>query len=85
MTLPIARDLAKMGIRVVAIAPGIFATPMVRGFLQDVQDALVQQIPFPSRLGDPSEFADLALHIAENRMSNGEVIRLDGAVRLAPQ
>ena len=85
MTLPIARDLAKMGIRVVAIAPGIFATPMVRGFLQDVQDALAQQIPFPSRLGDPSEFADLALHIAENRMSNGEVIRLDGAVRLAPQ
>ena len=85
MTLPMARDLAKIGIRVVAIAPGIFATPMVRGFPQEVQDALAQQIPFPSRLGDPDDFADLALHIAENRMLNGEVIRLDGAVRMAPK
>ncbi|WP_374301751.1 SDR family NAD(P)-dependent oxidoreductase [Paracoccus sp. (in: a-proteobacteria)] len=82
MTLPLARDLAGLNIRVCAIAPGIFATPMLRGLPQDVQDGLAADIPFPSRLGDPGEFARLAAHIVENAYLNGEVIRLDGALRM---
>ncbi|MEZ0467887.1 SDR family NAD(P)-dependent oxidoreductase [Phaeobacter sp. SYSU ZJ3003] len=82
LTLPMARDLAKTGIRVVAIAPGIFATPMVTGFPQEVQDALARTSEFPQRLGRVEEFADLALHIARNVMLNGEVIRLDAATRM---
>ncbi|MGH1479130.1 MAG: SDR family NAD(P)-dependent oxidoreductase [Geminicoccales bacterium] len=82
LTLPMARDLAKSGIRVVAIAPGIFATPMVTGFPQEVQESLAQTSEFPKRLGKVEEFAALATHIAENTMLNGEVIRLDAATRM---
>ncbi|KWF02138.1 3-hydroxy-2-methylbutyryl-CoA dehydrogenase [Burkholderia ubonensis] len=85
MTLPIARELARFGIRVVTIAPGIFATPMMTGMPQDVQDSLGRSVPFPSRLGRPEEFAALVRHIAGNKMLNGEVIRLDGALRMAPR
>jgi NAD(P)-dependent dehydrogenase (short-subunit alcohol dehydrogenase family) len=85
MTLPIARDLASTGIRVVTIAPGIFLTPMVSGMPDDVQASLAAQIPFPSRLGTPDDYASLAQHIIENRMINGEVIRLDGAIRMGPR
>ncbi|WP_175781918.1 3-hydroxyacyl-CoA dehydrogenase [Burkholderia anthina] len=85
MTLPIARELARFGIRVVTIAPGIFETPMMSGMPQDVQDALGKSVPFPPRLGRPDEFAALVRHIAENTMLNGEVIRLDGALRMAPR
>jgi len=85
MTLPMARDLADKGVRVMAIAPGLFLTPMLKGLPQEVQDSLGQQVPFPSRLGDPSEYAALALHIVENPMMNGTVIRLDGAIRMAPR
>ena len=85
MTLPIARELARDGVRVVTIAPGIFETPMMAGMTQDVQDALGRSVPFPPRLGRPSEFAALALHIIGNVMLNGEVIRLDGALRMAPR
>lgn len=85
MTLPMARDLMRDGIRVMAIAPGIFKTPMVAGLPQEVQDSLGAQVPFPSRLGDPAEFAGMVRHIAENSFLNGEVIRLDGAVRMAPR
>ncbi len=85
MTLPVARDLSRIGIRVMAIAPGIFGTPMVSGMPQDVQDSLAAQIPFPSRLGRPAEYASLARHIVENPMLNGEVIRLDGAIRMGPK
>ncbi|KVP60177.1 3-hydroxyacyl-CoA dehydrogenase [Burkholderia ubonensis] len=85
MTLPIARELARFGIRVVTIAPGIFATPMMTGMPQDVQDSLGRSVPFPSRLGRPEEFAALVRHIAGNTMLNGEVIRLDGALRMAPR
>ncbi|KVT59646.1 3-hydroxy-2-methylbutyryl-CoA dehydrogenase [Burkholderia ubonensis] len=85
MTLPIARELARFGIRVVTIAPGIFATPMMTGMPQDVQDSLGRSVPFPSRLGHPEEFAALVRHIAGNTMLNGEVIRLDGALRMAPR
>jgi NAD(P)-dependent dehydrogenase (short-subunit alcohol dehydrogenase family) len=85
MTLPIARDLSKLGIRCMTIAPGIFGTPMMFGMPQDVQDALAAAVPFPSRLGTPEDYAKLALHIIENDMLNGEVIRLDGAIRLAPK
>ncbi|KAF1046091.1 3-hydroxyacyl-CoA dehydrogenase [Xylophilus sp.] len=85
MTLPIARDLARNGIRNMTIAPGIFGTPMVFGMPQEVQDALAAGIPFPSRLGTPQDYAKLVKHIVENEMLNGEVIRLDGAVRLAPR
>ncbi|MGF6408446.1 3-hydroxyacyl-CoA dehydrogenase [Paraburkholderia sp. MM5482-R1] len=85
MTLPIARDLARNGIRNMTIAPGIFGTPMLFGMPQEVQDALAASVPFPSRLGTPSDFAKLALHIFENDMLNGETIRLDGAIRLAPR
>jgi len=85
MTLPMARDLADKAIRVVAIAPGIFATPMVEAFAQPVRDELAARIPHPARLGDPSEFAALVEHIVGNPYLNGEVIRLDGAVRMAPR
>ena len=85
MTLPIARDLARSGIRVMTIAPGIFATPMLKGLPQEVQDSLGAQVPFPSRLGQPDEYAALVKHIVENAMLNGEVIRLDGAIRMAPK
>jgi NAD(P)-dependent dehydrogenase (short-subunit alcohol dehydrogenase family) len=83
MTLPIARELARHGIRVMTIAPGIFATPMVQAMPQEVQDSLGRLVPFPSRLGDPAEFADLCRAIIGNVMLNGEVIRLDGAIRMA--
>ena len=83
MTLPIARDLSRSGIRVCTIAPGIFATPMLLGMPQEVQDALGKMVPFPSRLGKPAEFAALVRHIVENAYLNGEVIRLDGAIRMA--
>jgi len=85
MTLPIARDLARQGIRCVTIAPGLFATPMLLGMPQEVQDALGKQPPFPSRLGKPDEYSALAKHIIENVMLNGETIRLDGAIRLPPK
>jgi NAD(P)-dependent dehydrogenase (short-subunit alcohol dehydrogenase family) len=85
MTLPVARDLARAGIRVMSIAPGTFRTPMVAAMPQDVQDSLGAAVPFPSRLGDPSEFAALAAHIIENQMLNGETIRIDGAIRMAPK
>ena len=85
MTLPIARDLARNGIRNMTIAPGIFGTPMMFGMPQAVQDALAASVPFPSRLGTPEDYAKLVKHIIENDMLNGEVIRLDGAIRLAPK
>ena len=85
MTLPIARDLSRNGIRNMTIAPGIFGTPMLFGMPQEVQDALAAGVPFPSRLGTPQDYAKLAKHIIENDMLNGEVIRLDGAIRLAPR
>jgi NAD(P)-dependent dehydrogenase (short-subunit alcohol dehydrogenase family) len=85
MTLPIARDLSRQGIRCVTIAPGLFATPMLLGMPQEVQDALGKQPPFPSRLGNPDEYAALAKHIIENVMLNGETIRLDAAIRLPPK
>ncbi|AMM25814.1 3-hydroxyacyl-CoA dehydrogenase [Variovorax sp. PAMC 28711] len=85
MTLPIARDLARNGIRNMTIAPGIFGTPMLFGMPQDLQDALAASVPFPSRLGTPEDYAKLAKHIIENDMLNGEVIRLDGAIRLPPR
>ena len=85
MTLPIARDLSRDGIRVVTIAPGIFETPMLLGMPKDVQDALGKMVPFPSRLGRAPEYAALARHIVENEMLNGETIRLDGAIRMAPK
>ena len=85
MTLPIARDLARYGIRVVTIAPGIFATPMMLGMPQEVQDALGASVPFPSRLGRPGEYARMVRAICENPMLNGETIRLDGALRMAPK
>ena len=85
MTLPIARELAGEGIRVVTVAPGLFETPMMLGLPSEVQDALGRSVPFPSRLGRPDEFARLVAHIFENTMLNGEVIRLDGALRMAPR
>jgi len=85
MTLPIARDLSRDGIRVVTIAPGIFETPMLLGLPKDAQDALGKMVPFPPRLGRPPEYAALAKHIVENEMLNGETIRLDGAIRMAPK
>ena len=85
MTLPMARELARFGIRVNTIAPGIFWTPMVDGMPDEVQQSLSASIPFPSRLGRPEEFADLVAYILGNRYLNGETIRLDGAVRLAPK
>ena len=85
MTLPIARDLARNGIRNMTIAPGIFGTPMLFTMPQAVQDTLAAGVPFPSRLGTPADYAKLVRHIIENDMLNGEVIRLDGAIRLAPK
>lgn len=82
MTLPIARELARMGIRVMAIAPGIFETPLLASMPDDVKDSLGKQVPFPPRLGQPTEYANLVKHIIENQMLNGEVIRLDGAIRM---
>jgi NAD(P)-dependent dehydrogenase (short-subunit alcohol dehydrogenase family) len=84
MTLPAAREFARFGIRVMAIAPGIFGTPMLFGLPQEVQDSLGATVPFPSRLGKPEEFAALALHMVSNPMLNGEVVRLDGAIRMQP-
>lgn len=83
MTLPIARELARFGIRVMTIAPGLFKTPMMDVLPEEVQKSLGESVPFPPRLGDPDEFAALAQHIIENSMLNGEVIRLDGAIRMA--
>ena len=85
MTLPIARDLARYGIRVVTIAPGIFDTPMLAGLPEPARESLGQQVPFPPVSADPDEYAALARHIVENAMLNGEVIRLDGAIRMAPR
>ncbi len=85
MTLPIARDLARDGVRVVTIAPGLFLTPMLLGLPKEAQDSLGAQVPFPSRLGAPSEYAQLVAQIFENPMLNGETIRLDGAIRMAPR
>ena len=85
MTLPIARDLAKVGIRVVTIAPGIFDTPLLGTLPENVRQALGAQVPFPPRLGRPAEYAALAKHIIENEMLNGEVIRIDGALRMPPK
>ena len=85
MTLPAARELARFGIRVMTVAPGIFRTPMLAGLPQEVQDSLGASVPFPSRLGDPAEFGDLVLHIVANPMLNGETIRLDAALRMAPR
>jgi len=84
MTLPAARELAKSGVRVLAIAPGIFGTPMLFGLPEEVQKSLGEGVPFPSRLGDPAEYAKLALHMIDNVMLNGEVVRLDGALRMQP-
>lgn len=85
MTLPIARDLARAGIRVMTIAPGLFDTPLLAGLPEDVKQVLGAQVPFPSRLGQPREYAALVKHILENEMLNGEVIRLDGALRMPPK
>jgi NAD(P)-dependent dehydrogenase (short-subunit alcohol dehydrogenase family) len=85
LTLPAARELARYGIRVAAIAPGVFATPMLAGLPEAAQASLAANVPFPQRLGRPEEYAALALHICANRMINGEVIRLDGALRMAPR
>jgi NAD(P)-dependent dehydrogenase (short-subunit alcohol dehydrogenase family) len=85
LTLPVARELAKSGIRVMTIAPGIFDTPMMAGLPEDARVSLGKQVPFPSRLGKPGEYAALVKHIVENEMLNGEVIRLDGSIRMAPK
>lgn len=85
MTLPLARELARSQVRVMTIAPGIFETPMMAGLPQEAQDSLGAQVPHPSRLGKPAEYAALAAHIVENPMLNGETIRLDGAIRMAPK
>jgi NAD(P)-dependent dehydrogenase (short-subunit alcohol dehydrogenase family) len=85
MTLPLARDLAQFGIRVVTIAPGLFATPLMKELPEEVQASLAASIPFPKRLGHPEEFASLACHVVTNTHLNGEVIRLDGALRMAPR
>lgn len=85
LTLPIARELARSGIRVMTIAPGIFDTPMLAGLSEEARESLGGQVPFPSRLGRPDEYAALVRHIIENEMLNGEVIRLDGAIRMAPR
>jgi NAD(P)-dependent dehydrogenase (short-subunit alcohol dehydrogenase family) len=85
MTLPLAREFARIGVRVMTIAPGTFDTPLLAGLPQAARESLAQQVPFPSRLGRPTEFAALVRHIFENEMLNGEVIRLDGAIRMAPK
>jgi NAD(P)-dependent dehydrogenase (short-subunit alcohol dehydrogenase family) len=83
MTLPAARELARFGIRVMTVAPGVFETPMMAGMSQEIRDSLAAGVPFPPRLGRPAEYAALVRHIFENPMLNGEVIRLDGALRMA--
>ncbi len=85
LTLPCARELARHGIRVVTLAPGLFDTPLMAGLPEKARISLGEQVPFPSRLGRPEEYADLALHVFQNRMLNGETIRLDGAIRMAPR
>jgi NAD(P)-dependent dehydrogenase (short-subunit alcohol dehydrogenase family) len=85
LTMPAAREFAQFGIRVLAIAPGIFRTPMMHTLPQEAQDSLGASVPFPKRLGEPEEFAELVLHMVRNRYLNGEVIRLDGALRMAPR
>ena len=85
MTLPVARDLARDGIRVMTIAPGIFKTPMMAGLPEEVQESLGASVPFPQRLGDPGEFAALVQHVCENAYLNGETIRLDGSIRMSPR
>ena len=85
LTLPMARDLSSKGIRVVSIAPGVFETPMLEAMPKEIQHNISSQIPFPNRLGKPEEFAFLIKHIIENIMINGEVIRIDGAIRMAPK
>jgi NAD(P)-dependent dehydrogenase (short-subunit alcohol dehydrogenase family) len=85
LTIPVARELSQFGIRVMAIAPGIFGTPMLRALPQAAQDSLGASVPFPSRLGQPAEYAALAIHIIENGYINGETIRIDGALRMAPK
>jgi len=85
MTLPMARDLSQLGIRVVSIAPGLFLTPLLESLPQEVQDSLGEQVPFPSRLGAPAEYAKMVRQIIDNDMLNGETIRLDGAIRMAPR
>ena len=85
MTLPLAREFSRIGVRVVAIAPGIFDTPLMAGLPEPARESLAQQVPFPPRLGRPAEFAALVRHILENEMLNGEVIRLDGGLRMAPR
>src|SRR3546814_6322829 len=85
LTLPAAREFARIGVRVLAIAPGLFATPMLLGMSQPVQDSLATSLPFPSRFGTPEEYAKLVLHMIDNAVLNGEVVRLDSAIRLAPK
>jgi NAD(P)-dependent dehydrogenase (short-subunit alcohol dehydrogenase family) len=85
LTLPAAREFSRFGVRVVTIAPGLFETPMLASLPAEVQKSLGDSVPFPQRLGRPTEYAALALHIIENRMLNGETIRLDGALRMAPR
>lgn len=85
MTLPLARELARVGIRVLSVAPGLFHTPLLAGLPEEAMKDLAATVPFPARLGDPAEFASLALHMVQNRMLNGEVVRLDGALRMAPR
>ena len=85
MTLPAARDLASSGIRVVTIAPGLFDTPLLAGLPEEAREALGEQVPYPRRLGRPEEYAELAAHIVENPMLNGDTIRLDGALRMPPK
>jgi NAD(P)-dependent dehydrogenase (short-subunit alcohol dehydrogenase family) len=85
MTLPIARDLARDGIRVMTIAPGLFLTPLLQSLPPAAQESLGKQVPFPSRLGKPQEYAQMVRHIFDNVMLNGETIRLDGAIRMAPR
>jgi NAD(P)-dependent dehydrogenase (short-subunit alcohol dehydrogenase family) len=85
MTLPLAREFARFGIRVLSIAPGLFHTPLLAGLPEEAMKQLASTVPFPARLGDPAEYASLALHMIQNRMMNGEVVRLDGALRMAPR
>ena len=85
LILPAAREFAQFGIRVMGIAPGIFKTPMMAGMREDVQKSLAESIPFPKLLGTPEEYAMLALHMVENRYLNGDLVRLDGAIRMAPR
>jgi NAD(P)-dependent dehydrogenase (short-subunit alcohol dehydrogenase family) len=85
LTLPLAREFASFGIRVMTVAPGIFSTPMLHGLPDEVKESLAKSVPFPQRLGVPEDYAALAVHIVENRMLNGDVIRLDGAIRMAPR